>query len=249
MPPFTSEQFHAITSANPECVWDALTATGVPLDYLHEMTADTDWQPGAKVTLALAGQWRLTGEVLAAERPCRLSYTLDDPPGCPSVYVTWELHHTSDGTIIRLNVDEPWPLASSTDDLQSACFPCFPAWSTTSNGARRRPQSRQGETGRNAAAILGPRTMEHARHEPAIMSRNLAHRRFPRPDPQASRPDRARLGDVEGDLASSVPGCDPRQRLAGLVERQYRFGLRAEFAGIDQGGQLLKPRPAAMGSE
>jgi hypothetical protein len=55
--------------------------------------------------------------------------------------------------------------------------------------------------------------------------------------------------DLEHDLASSVPGSDPRQRLAGLVERQYRFGLRAEFAGIDQGGQLLQPRPAAAGSE
>jgi uncharacterized protein YndB with AHSA1/START domain len=123
MPPFTSEQFHAITRANPECVWNALTATGVPLDYLHEMTADTDWQPGAKVTLALTGQWRLTGEVLAAERPCRLSYTLDDPPGSPSVYVTWQLRATGDGTIIRLNVDEPWPLAGSSDDLESAWLP------------------------------------------------------------------------------------------------------------------------------
>ena len=123
MPPLASEQFHAITSANPECVWDALTATGVPLDYLYGMTVDTDWQPGARVTLALADQWRLTGEVLAAERPHRLSYTLDDPPGCPSVYVTWELHHTSDGTIIRLNVDEPSPLPDSTEDLESAWLP------------------------------------------------------------------------------------------------------------------------------
>jgi uncharacterized protein YndB with AHSA1/START domain len=123
MPPLASEQFHAITSANPECVWHALTATGVPLDYLHGMTADTYWQPGARLTLALAGQWRLTGEVLAAEWPRRLSYTLDDPPGLPSVYVTWELHGTSDWTIIRLNVDEPWPLAGSSEDLESAWLP------------------------------------------------------------------------------------------------------------------------------
>jgi len=75
------------------------------------------------VTLALTGQWRLTGEVLAAERPCRLSYTLDDPPGSPGVYVTWELHRTSDGTIIRLNVDEPRPFADSTEDLESAWLP------------------------------------------------------------------------------------------------------------------------------
>ena len=123
MPPFASEQFHAITSASPECVWNALTATGVPLDYLHGMTAESDWQPGATVTMALTGQWRLTGEVLAAERPHRLSYTLDDPPGSPSVYVTWELHRTGDGTIIRLNVDEPWPLADSSEDLESAWLP------------------------------------------------------------------------------------------------------------------------------
>ena len=127
MPPFASEQFRAITRANPECVWDALTTTGVPLDYLHGMTVDTDWQPGARVTLALADQWRLTGEVLAAERPHRLSYTLDDPPGSPSVYVTWELRRTGDGTIIHLNVDEPWPLASSTEDLESAWLPVLPS--------------------------------------------------------------------------------------------------------------------------
>jgi uncharacterized protein YndB with AHSA1/START domain len=123
VPPFASDQFHAITRAKPEGVWDALTATGVPLDYLHGMTVDTGWQPGARVTLALADQWRLSGEVLAAERPHRLSCTLDDPPGSPSVYVTWELRRTGDGTIIRRTVDEPWPLASSTEDLESAWLP------------------------------------------------------------------------------------------------------------------------------
>src|SRR5262245_64809209 len=91
------------------------------------MTADTDWQPGARVTLALADHWRLTGEVLAAGRPHRLSYTLDDPPGSPSVYVTWELRRTGDGTLIRLNVDEPWPLAGGTEDLESAWLPVLPS--------------------------------------------------------------------------------------------------------------------------
>ena len=45
-----------------------------PLDYLHGMTANNDWQPGANLTLALAGHWRLNGQVLAVERPHRLSY-------------------------------------------------------------------------------------------------------------------------------------------------------------------------------
>ena len=123
MPPFASEQFHAITSANPERVWDALTATGLSLDYLHGMTVDTDWQPGARLSMALTDQWRLTGEVLAAERPHRLSYTLDDPPGSPTVYVTWELRRTADGTIIHLNIDEPAPLTRSTEDLEHAWLP------------------------------------------------------------------------------------------------------------------------------
>ena len=91
------------------------------------MTGDTDWQPGARVTLALTDQWRLTGEVLAAERPHRLPYTLDDPPGPPGVYVTWELHGTSDGTIIRLNVDEPWPLAVAARTSKAPRFLCSPA--------------------------------------------------------------------------------------------------------------------------
>jgi len=43
------------------------------------------------------------------------------------VYVTWELRGTSDGTIIRLNVDEPWPLAGGTEDLESAWLPVLPS--------------------------------------------------------------------------------------------------------------------------
>jgi hypothetical protein len=39
------------------------------------------------------------------------------------VYVTWELHATGEGTIIHLNVDEPWPLAGSTQDLESVWLP------------------------------------------------------------------------------------------------------------------------------
>ena len=119
MSAFVSEQFGVITSAEPERVWHALTATGVPLDYLYGMTVESDWRPGATVTM-LTGQWRLTGEVLAAERPRRLSYTFDDPSGAPAVYVTWELHGVDGGTIIRLHVDEPWPLADNTDDLETA---------------------------------------------------------------------------------------------------------------------------------
>jgi uncharacterized protein YndB with AHSA1/START domain len=122
-PAFASEQFRAITSADPRCIWNALTATGLPLDYLYGMTVESDWRPGGSVTMALADQWRLTGRVLSAEQPRRLSFTLDDPPGTPSVYVTWELRSADGATIIRLYVDEPWPLVNGTDDLEITWLP------------------------------------------------------------------------------------------------------------------------------
>ena len=166
MPPFASEQFHAITSADPECVWDALTATGVPMDYLHGMTADTDWQPGATLTMALTGHWRLTRQVLAAEQPRRVSYTLDDPPAhhrctSPGSCTPRARGRSSASTWTSPGRSRPAPRTSKAPG-----FPCSPAWSTTSNGARPRPHSGHGEPGRKAAAAATP-----SRAGPACPSR------------------------------------------------------------------------------
>jgi uncharacterized protein YndB with AHSA1/START domain len=123
MSPLASELFRIATRAKPEIIWDALTATGSPLGYLYGMTAESDWRPGATLTMTLLDQWRLTGEVLVAEPPRRLSYTLGDRPGEPAVYVSWELRAVHDATIIRLYVDEPLPQADATDDLEAAWLP------------------------------------------------------------------------------------------------------------------------------
>jgi uncharacterized protein YndB with AHSA1/START domain len=152
VPPFASEPFHAITSATPERAWNALTATGFPLDYLHGMTVDTDWQPGATVTMALTDQWRLTGEVLAAERPRRLSCTLDDPPAhnvctSPGSYAARVTGRSSTSTLTSPGRS---PVAARTSKAPG--LSCSPAWSSTSNGARLRPHRGQAETGRRAAA-------------------------------------------------------------------------------------------------
>jgi len=110
---FASEQFHAITGAEPKRLWNALIATGFPLDLRHGMTVDIDWQPGARVTMPLTDQWRSPARSwqpsgppagLHGQRSTRL--TICD--------VTWELRRAGDGTMIRLNVDEPWPLAGTS---------------------------------------------------------------------------------------------------------------------------------------
>jgi hypothetical protein len=119
---FASEQFRAITTASPDDVWAALTATGSPLGFLYGLTVESDWQPGGTLTMAL-DQWRLVGDVLVADRPRRLTYTLGDRLGEPSVYVTWELRSHAEGTVVRLAVDEPWPFTDDTDDLEATWLP------------------------------------------------------------------------------------------------------------------------------
>lgn len=121
-PVFTSELFHAVTRATPQCAWDALTATGSPLGYLFGMTAESDWRPDSTVTMTVTGEWRLTGEVLAADPPRHLCYTLGDQPGEPCVYVRWELRAAPGQTFIRLYVDEPWSRAGA-DCLEAAWLP------------------------------------------------------------------------------------------------------------------------------
>ena len=123
MPEFASELLRTLVRKKPERVWEALTATGIPLGYLYGMTVESDWRPGTSVTVTLGDQARLTGDVLVADRPRRLSYTLGDRPGQPSVYVNWELRALGDATIVRLYVDEPWPDADPTDDLEAAWLP------------------------------------------------------------------------------------------------------------------------------
>lgn len=129
-PAFASELFRAITTASPPDVWAALTATGSPLGYLYGLTAESGWQPGAMLTMTL-DRWRLAGEVLGADCPRRLCYTLGDHPGKPSVYVTWELRPVADGTVVQLAVDEPWPVAGDADDLETAWLPVLCGLVTT----------------------------------------------------------------------------------------------------------------------
>jgi uncharacterized protein YndB with AHSA1/START domain len=120
---FASDLYRAVTQAPPERVWEALTTTGSPMPFLYGMAAETDWQPDHGLTMAAGDEWRLTGEVLAAEPFRRLSYTLGDRPGDPSVFVTWELRAVGSMTYVWLYVDEPQPRAGFGNDLEVIWLP------------------------------------------------------------------------------------------------------------------------------
>ena len=112
MPVLTSEVFRFLTPASPQDAWQELTRTGEPAAHLYGLTVHTDWAPGSALTVALPSGPALTGQVLRAEPPRLLTYSVGDGPGMLAVYLTWQLEPAPAGAIVRLYVDETGPSVS-----------------------------------------------------------------------------------------------------------------------------------------
>ncbi len=108
----TSEVFRFLTPAHPQDVWTELTRTGEPAAHLYGIIIQTDWEPQSALTASVPAGPALTGQVLRAEPPRLLSYSLGDGPGMLPVYVTWQLEPAPTGTIVRLYIDETGPSVS-----------------------------------------------------------------------------------------------------------------------------------------
>ena len=137
---FATELFRTLTNADAASVWDILAPSCKGSAYLYGMAVESDWTPGSPITLGPDGGPRLTGVVLAADRPRRLTYTLGDSAEKPSVYVTWEIRTDSCGTVVRLYVDEVDPVAGSAEELESVWLPVLASLrlrleSSASNGS------------------------------------------------------------------------------------------------------------------
>ena len=81
--------FAAYVRARPELVWTALTDADKTAAYLHGLAAHSTWIPGAGIGFRLGGRTELTGRVLYARRPGRLSYVLQSGPHDPPTHLTW----------------------------------------------------------------------------------------------------------------------------------------------------------------
>lgn len=97
-----SQLYRFATDAPPGRVWAALTTAG----YLYGLVPSSEWRAGSTVVFAGEGT-SLSGEVLAAEEPRRLSYGLRVEDGQPETYVTWEIVGDGAGSVVLLVVDEP----------------------------------------------------------------------------------------------------------------------------------------------
>lgn len=97
-----TQLFRFATGAAPQRVWAALTTD----PYLYGLVPSSEWRTGGAVVFAGEGT-TVSGEVLAAEEPRRLSYSLRAGDGQPETYVTWEILGDGAGSVVILFVDEP----------------------------------------------------------------------------------------------------------------------------------------------
>ena len=87
-------------------MWLALTRPALTATYLYGLAARSDWRPGSPITFSTGEGSPLTGEVLAAHEPLRLSYSLSAGDSQPVTYLTWEIVEEGRGSVVRLYVDE-----------------------------------------------------------------------------------------------------------------------------------------------
>jgi uncharacterized protein YndB with AHSA1/START domain len=118
--------FAAYVRARPELAWTALTDADQTAAYLYGLAAHSTWIPGAPIGFCLGDRTELTGRVLHAQRPERLSYVLQSAPHDPPTYLTWLIRQAPGGCTIRLEIDEV-DNADSREDAEDVWLPVLAA--------------------------------------------------------------------------------------------------------------------------
>jgi len=118
----STDVFQFFTPATPCEVWDQLTFTGRG-SHIWGLTADATWITGAPLRYGASGGPLLSGQVLFAAPPHRLSFTLGDDVDEPSTYVTWEVSSAKSGSTVRLSIDSIEPCGDTSDDEELAWRP------------------------------------------------------------------------------------------------------------------------------
>jgi uncharacterized protein YndB with AHSA1/START domain len=121
------QQFTCSTTAEPSRVWTALTEPEETREYLYGLAAHSCWEAEAAIRFCHE-QHTLQGQVMHAERPCRLSYYLTAGPDDPPTYLTWQIRASPTGSTIRLQIDETEPaIADSDEEAEDTWLPVLAA--------------------------------------------------------------------------------------------------------------------------
>jgi len=134
----STHTFRFLTGAPAEQVWGALTCPELTRRYLHGLSARSTWQPGAALELSGPAPIGLAGEVLLAQPPRALCYSIDHGGYLGSTYISWLLRPAADGCVVRLDVDEPDSgAAASVEELEDVWLPVLGGLQSVLAGERR----------------------------------------------------------------------------------------------------------------
>jgi uncharacterized protein YndB with AHSA1/START domain len=100
-----SHRFSFVTAVPAEQVWAALTCAETTARYFHGIHLESEWTPGAPVSLRGPGGHEKRGEVIAAHPPRALSFAIEQGVA-PCRIIGWELRSSPEGTVVRLTVDD-----------------------------------------------------------------------------------------------------------------------------------------------
>jgi len=100
-----SHRFSFLSASPQDRVWAALTCPEASAQYLHGMSLESAWVPGAPVHLCTPAGHRARGEVIRADRPRSLSFALEQGTA-PCRIIAWELRAHPEGTVVRLTIDD-----------------------------------------------------------------------------------------------------------------------------------------------
>jgi hypothetical protein len=93
--------------------------------YLYGLALESEWTADAPITARFPGQPDLSGQVLCAWPPHRLSYLLRSPGG-PPVYLTWLIRPGPGGSICSLRIDETEDVGA-VDEVEDTWLPVLDA--------------------------------------------------------------------------------------------------------------------------
>lgn len=108
--PLGTHMFSFSTAAPVGSVWELLTCGSETPKYFHGLEITSSWTVGDPIWIRgpLSDPEHgavLTGHVLCALPPHRLSFSFHSGTDDPHTYLTWELRPSTSGTIVQLQVD------------------------------------------------------------------------------------------------------------------------------------------------
>lgn len=122
--PVGSAVFRVATPACPTSVWAALTCAATTPRWLYGMSLSSRWTAGSPLLGWLSPEApAVSGTVLFADAPERLTYSLDDPSGGVT-FVAWQVREAAGGSVVRLTVEEP---GATEDELEDVWLPVLAA--------------------------------------------------------------------------------------------------------------------------